>query len=118
MSIEISGHHVEVTDAIRTAVLSKFSKVSSHYPDLGAMKAIITVEKLEQKIDVTAHYLGDRVAIHASNNDMYRAIADGAKKLDKVLQHRKGNIKNVSHEKITFEVEAETEVETEYHEED
>lgn len=93
MQIDVSGHHVEVTDAIRESVHSKLLKVSSHYPDLISMDAILTVEKQEQKIEVSTQYLGDRVSVHASNTDMYAAIADAAKKLDSALGHRKGTVK-------------------------
>lgn len=99
MQVDISGHHVDITDAIRSAVNSKLSKVASHYPDLTAINAILTVEKQSQKIEVTTQYLGNRVSVHSANNDMYTAITDAAKKLESSLSHRKGSIKNFKHEK-------------------
>ncbi|MFT7558118.1 MAG: putative sigma-54 modulation protein [Flavobacteriales bacterium] len=99
MQIDISGHHVEVTDAIRKAVNSKFSKVASHYPNLSTLDATLTVEKASQKIEVSTQFLGGRVSVHASDSDLYAAIADAAKKLESALSHRKGSVKDFKHEK-------------------
>ncbi len=53
MKIEISGHHVEITEAIKQSVENKFSKIGQHYPDIMSLKAIVTVERNEQKIEVS-----------------------------------------------------------------
>lgn len=106
MQIEIAGHHLDITDAIRTAINTKFSKVASHYPDIATLDAILTVEKKDQKIEINTQYLGERVSIHASHiDDMYAAIADAAKKLESALSHRKGIIKNIKHEKPVLTTE-------------
>lgn len=105
MQIEIAGHHLDITDAIRTAINTKFSKVASHYPDVATLDAILTVEKKDQKIEINTQYLGERVSIHANNIDMYAAIADAAKKLESALSHRKGIIKNIKHEKPVLTAE-------------
>jgi ribosome-associated translation inhibitor RaiA len=34
MKINISGHHVEITEGIKQSVENKFSKVAKHYPIL------------------------------------------------------------------------------------
>lgn len=109
MQIEIAGHHLEITDAIRSSINAKFSKVASHYPDVATLDAILTVEKKDQKIEVNTQYLGERISIHASNIDMYAAIADAAKKLESALSHRKGIMKNFKHEKPVL-TDEETEI--------
>lgn len=93
MQINISGHHVEITDGIRQSVNNKFSKVQGHYPQLDALSVILTVEKHEQKVEAQTQYLGAAVSVHASNEDLYAAIAGSAKKLEAALAHRKGSVK-------------------------
>jgi putative sigma-54 modulation protein len=92
MQINLSGHHVDITDGIRNAVNSKFSKIESHYPDISTLSVALTVERQAQKVDLTTQYLGATVAVHAAHNDLYAAIADAARKLDSALTKRKGAI--------------------------
>ena len=90
MQINLSGHHVDITDAIREAVNTRFSKIESHYPALDALSIILTVERNEQSVEAKTQFMGATVAVQGSDNDMYVAIADAAKKLDAALSHRKG----------------------------
>jgi len=103
MQIDISGHHVEITDAIRQSVIDKFSKVESHFPQLDALTVILEVEKHEQKVEARTQFLGAPVSVHASNGDMYVAIAASAKKMQAALKHRKGAVKSNFHEKPAVE---------------
>lgn len=99
MQINLSGHHVTITDSIRDAVNNKFTKVSSHFPQLHSINVKLTVERTEQSIEVSGQYLGAQIAVQASNDDLYAAISSAAKKLDAALRHRKGATKAHLHEK-------------------
>ncbi len=101
MQINLSGHHVEITDGIREAVSSKFSKIESHYPNLDSLNIIVTVERNEQRVEVTTQFMGATVTAHGSHNDLYAAIAETAKKLDAALSHRKGATKSHRKEKTS-----------------
>ena len=90
MQIELSGHHVEITDAIREAVKSRFNKIESHYPQLDSVSLTLTVEPNVQSAEATTQYLGATLAVKAEGQEMYAVIADAAKKLDSALSHRKG----------------------------
>ena len=48
MKINITGHHVEVTEAIQNVVNGKFEKLNHHFPDLTTLNVILNVEKNEQ----------------------------------------------------------------------
>ena len=67
MKIEISGHHVEITEAIKQSVENKFSKIGQHYPDIMSLKAIVTVERNEQKIEVSTVYEGVSISVGGMN---------------------------------------------------
>lgn len=99
MQINLSGHHVAITDAIQENVETKFGKVASHYPQLDSANITLTVERSSQSIEVTTQYLGAPVAVQASDHDMYSAIAQAAKKLESALAHRKGSVKGNRHDK-------------------
>jgi len=90
MQINLSGHHVEITDGIREAVQAKFTKIESHYPSLDTLSVTLTVEPNIQTVEVTNQFMGAQVAVQGANDDMYTAIAEAAKKLDSALSHRKG----------------------------
>jgi putative sigma-54 modulation protein len=90
MQINLSGHHVDITDGIRTAVQNKFSKVQSHYPSLDSISVILAVERNSQSVEATTQYMGATVAVEGVDNDLYVAIAEAARKLEAALAHRKG----------------------------
>ncbi len=99
MHIDLSGHHVEITDAIREAVHTKLEKIQSHYPHIDAINVIVSVEKKSQNVEMTTQFLGAPIAVHASESDLYAAIASGVKKLDAKLAHKKGANKAHLHDK-------------------
>lgn len=107
MKIDISGHHVEVTDAIREAITQKLEKVQSHYPQLESAKVIFTVERNDQVAEVTTQFMGTTIAVEAHHQDLYVAIAEVVKKLDAKLGHKKGAMKANRHQK--FEAPAQQE---------
>jgi hypothetical protein len=58
MQITISGHHVEVTDALREYVESKFDRLQRHYSQITKVEVTLNVEKLVQKAEATVHIAG------------------------------------------------------------
>lgn len=103
MKINISGHHVEITDGIRQSIENKFSKISKHYPSLLSIESIITVEPHQQKLEVSTNYEGTTVSVNASDKELYPAIASAAKKLQAALSHRKGVLAANQKEKYNVE---------------
>jgi putative sigma-54 modulation protein len=91
MQIQLSGHHVEITDGIRTAVEGKFHKIETHYPSLDILSVFLNVERNEQSVEAKTQYLGATVAVQSADNDLYVAIAEAARKLEAALSHRKGS---------------------------
>jgi len=99
MKINISGHHVEITEGIKQSIENKFSKIAKHFPTIMTMNSTITVEPHLQKLEVTTHYEGSDVSVTASGKELYAAIASAAKKLEAALKHRKGVLAAKLHEK-------------------
>lgn len=97
MQINITGHHVEITDAIRDAVNSKLKKLHQHFPDLTALTVVLTVEKHEQTAEVSTQFLGQPFNAKAKADDMYQSIAEMATKLNSLLQRQKEKVKSHAH---------------------
>ncbi len=99
MKVNISGHHVEVTNAIVDVINSKYAKIANHFPSLLSLEVILTVDKNNQKIEVVTNYENQKVAVSAIDDDLYVAIGNSVKKMEAALQHRKGVLKANLHNK-------------------
>ena len=89
MNLHLTGHHVEITPAIREYVVSKLSKISRHFDHVIDVNVIMTVEKLDQKIEATVHLSGKDIHVQAHDGDMYAAIDELIDKLDRqVIKHK------------------------------
>lgn len=89
MRIEISGHQIDVTPALREYVQSKLERLQRHSDQLLDAHVILSVEKLLQKAEATINLAGRSLHAEASSEDMYAAIDLLADKLDRqVLKHK------------------------------
>ena len=89
MQINLTGHHVEITDSLRNYVDSKFTKLERHFDHISNVHVILNVEKLNQKAEATMHLSGAEVFASSENTDMYAAIDSMIDKLDRqVIKHK------------------------------
>jgi len=83
MNLQLTGHHLEVTPALRDYIASKLSKISNHFDHVIDIKVTLSVEKLSQKVEATVHVPGNDLHAECSNENMYSAIDLLADKLDR-----------------------------------
>lgn len=89
MQINLSGHHVEITDSLRDYVDTKFTKLERHFDHINNVYVILNVEKLNQKAEAKLHLDGGEVFANAEHRDMYAAIDSLIDKLDRqVIKHK------------------------------
>ncbi|GAC15079.1 ribosome hibernation promoting factor [Aliiglaciecola lipolytica] len=89
MQINLTGHHVDITDSLRDYVDSKFTKLERHFDHINNVHVILNVEKLNQKAEATVHLSGGEVFATSEHNDMYAAIDGLIDKLDRqVIKHK------------------------------
>jgi putative sigma-54 modulation protein len=89
MNLSVSGHHLDVTPAIRTYVHSKLERVSRHFDHVIDAHVILTVDKLRQKAEVTLHVRGKDLHCECEDADLYAAIDLLVDKLDRqVLRYK------------------------------
>jgi len=89
MQLDVSGHHVDVTEALKSYVKTKFDRLERHFDSATHAHVILTVEKLDQKAEATVHVAGGNLFADAVDADMYAAIDALADKLDRQLKRHK-----------------------------
>ena len=89
MNLHVSGHHLEVTPAIRSYLKAKLERVTRHFDQVIDAHVILTVEKLQQKAEATLHVPGKDLHCASEQQDLYAAIDLLADKLDRQVQRYK-----------------------------
>lgn len=100
MNLTITGHHVEVTPAIREYVNTKLDRVIRHFDNVTSVSVILSVEKLRQKAEVTLHVRGKDIYVESDDADMYAAIDSMADKLDRQVLKYKAKNQDHNHETL------------------
>ncbi|GIX31868.1 MAG: ribosomal subunit interface protein [Porticoccaceae bacterium] len=86
MQLNITGHHLEITDAIRDYVTSKLSRLEKHFDRITSTHVILSVDnKLTQKAEAKIHVSGGELFADATHEDLYAAIDSLVDKLDRQL---------------------------------
>ncbi len=89
MQVNLTGHHVDVTDALRAYVDEKIARLERHFDHVTNVHVILSVEKLNKKAEATVHISGADVFADSVHEDMYAAIDALVDKLDRqVLKHK------------------------------
>jgi len=89
MQVNVSGHHLEVTDALKSYVDTKLDKLERHFERITNVNVILSVEKQRQKAEATIRISGGEVYADSAAEDLYAAIDSLADKLDRQLIKQK-----------------------------
>ena len=85
MQLNISGHHVDVTEAMRNYAEEKIQRLQRHFDQITNTQVTLIVEKMVQKAEATIHISGADIFAASESEDMYAAIDALADKLDRQL---------------------------------
>ena len=94
MQVNLSGHHVDVTPALRTYVEKKLARVLRHYERVIDVQCTLTVEKLRQQAESTVRLAGASMHAAAVHEDMYAAVDLLADKLDEQVRRHKEKVRD------------------------
>jgi putative sigma-54 modulation protein len=95
MNLHLTGHQLPITPAIREYISGKLQRITHHFDNVIDVSVILSVEKLQQKIEATVHVRGRDIFCESSAPDMYAAIDGLVDKLDRtILKHKE---KTLSH---------------------
>ncbi|WP_263322169.1 ribosome-associated translation inhibitor RaiA [Endozoicomonas sp. Mp262] len=93
MQVNISGHHVEVTEALHDYVTKKLERLDAHFDSITNVQVTLSVEKLTHKAEASLHTRGADINAAADSEDMYAAIDLLSDKLDRQLvKHKEKNL--------------------------
>jgi putative sigma-54 modulation protein len=89
MQLSITGHHIDVTDALHDYVTTKFDRLTRHYDHITNVHVVLSVEKLIQKAEATIHTSGAELFADATSEDLYAAIDALIDKVDRqIIKHK------------------------------
>jgi len=98
MNLNVSGHHLEVTPALRDYVREKLGRVTRHFDHVIDAHVVLSVDKLRQKAEVTLHVRGKDIHCACEDQDLYAAIDLLIDKLDRQVLKYKDKRQDRSHE--------------------
>lgn len=86
MNLNISGHHMDLTDALRNYVNTKLQRVERHFDHVIDAEIVLEVEKLRHKAEATLKLSGTKLHAEAVEADMYAAIDVMTDRLDRQIR--------------------------------
>ncbi len=94
MQINLTGHHIDVTEPLRDYVYEKFQRLERHFTHVIEAHVVLTVEKLRHKAEASMRVSGNHLFADAVEEDMYAAIDGLVDKLDRQVVRHKEKIKD------------------------
>lgn len=91
MNIDLTGHHIDLTDSLRDYVNEKLGRLERHFDHVTKAHVILQVDKKRHIAEATVHVPGNTNNLHANaeHDDMYAAIDKLIDKLDRqILKHK------------------------------
>ena len=104
MQLDITGHQIDLTDALQQHVRGKMRKLERHSDEITHMHVVLNIEKHSHQAEATAHVPGAELFANADAEDMYDAIDLLADKIDRqLLKHKEKNVarQNGSHHRAS-----------------
>jgi putative sigma-54 modulation protein len=103
MNLTISGHHLEVTPALRSYVTQKLDRVIRHFDQVVDVKVLLTVEKQKEKekrqrAECNIHVKGNDMFAESAHEDLYAAVDELVDKLDRQVVKHKDRLQNHHHQ--------------------
>lgn len=93
MNLNLTGHHVDITPAIRDYVTSKIERITRHFDQVIDATVTLSVEKLKRKAEANVHVSGKDIFCETDHEDMYAAIDALVDKLDRqILKYKDKNV--------------------------
>lgn len=94
MNLQLTGHHLDITPAIRDYVVAKLDRINRHFDHVIDVNVVLTVDKLQHKVEATVHVRGRDLHAECVDADMYAAIDGLADKLNRQVLKYKEQLKD------------------------
>ncbi|MBC8944689.1 MULTISPECIES: ribosome hibernation promoting factor [Xenorhabdus] len=93
MQLNVTGHNLEITDALRNVVNTKCGKLDQYFDKINLIQVILRVEKVQKIAEATVHVNGGELHASSEHEDMYAAIDALADKLARQLTKHKSKLR-------------------------
>ncbi|MBN3723720.1 ribosome hibernation-promoting factor, HPF/YfiA family [Burkholderia sp. Ac-20379] len=105
MNLKISGHHLDVTPAIREYVITKLDRVLRHSDQVIDGTVILSVDNhkekdKQQRAEINLHLKGKDIFVESANGSLYAAIDLLIDKLDRQVVKHMERLQTHAHEPI------------------
>ena len=95
MNLHLTGHHLDITPAIRGYISSKLERIVHHFDHVIDVNVILSSEKLERKVEASIHVRGKDIFCENADVDMYAAIDGLVDKLDRtIIKHKEKSLEH------------------------
>jgi len=94
MQLNITGHHLKVTTALKSYIEKKFARLTNHFDHVINIHVVLSVEKLTQKAEASLQVSGNKIFADANNESMYAAVDSLVDKLDRQIVKHKEKLKD------------------------
>jgi len=89
MQLSLTGHHLDITPALRDYVESKVARLERHFDHVTDIHCVLSVEKLRHRAEAKINVSGGTLFADAVEEDMYAAIDGMVDKLDRQVKKHK-----------------------------
>ena len=99
MNLTISGHHLEVTPALRSYVTTKLDRILRHFDQVVDVKVLLTIENQKEKerrqrAECSFRVIGSDMFAQSAHADLYAAVDELVDKLDRQVVRHKDRLQN------------------------
>jgi len=96
MNLHLTGHHIEITPAIREYVTAKLRRITRHFDDVIDLHAIVEKEPSSRfKVEASVHMRGKEIFCECLDADVYAAIDALTDKLDRaIIKHKERSLEH------------------------
>lgn len=98
MNLTISGHHLDVSPALRAYVVAKLERVLRHFDQVIHVKVLLSKHNESQKerrqrAECSIHVKGNALHAGTAHFDLYAAIDELVDKMDRQVVSHKNRVK-------------------------
>jgi putative sigma-54 modulation protein len=89
MNLQVTGHHLDVTPALKDYLTSKLDRLTRHFDSVIDVSVILSMEREQRKVEASIHVRGRDLFAESQDPDMYAAIDALVDKLDRqIVKHK------------------------------
>jgi putative sigma-54 modulation protein len=100
-TIYVQGKNLEVTDAIRSYVMEKLSRVERIVENIIDVHVVLDAQKLEKTCSIVMNFIRFHIKVQASRDNMYEAIDKAVDRLVKLVRRYKTKLRSYRNKDLT-----------------